>query len=94
MFFQQTGIVVIFQISLYLLILVLLLITPEYLQRNEFWNEVSNHAGLHHPNVVAFYGIVLDGDGGSIATVTEYMVNGSLRTALWKNSKYVNYLYV
>ncbi|KAM3297614.1 hypothetical protein ACQJBY_039500 [Aegilops geniculata] len=28
-----------------------------------------------------------DGHGGSIATVTEYMVNGSLRTALWKNSK-------
>ncbi|XBI03954.1 hypothetical protein VPH35_132312 [Triticum aestivum] len=55
--------------------------------RNEFWNEVSNHAGLHHPNVVAFYGIVLDGHEGSIATVTEYMVNGSLRTALWKNSK-------
>ncbi|XP_044432369.1 putative receptor-like protein kinase At4g00960 [Triticum aestivum] len=28
-----------------------------------------------------------DGHEGSIATVTEYMVNGSLRTALWKNSK-------
>lgn len=42
---------------------------------------------LHHPNVVAFYGVVLDGPGGSVATVTEYMVNGSLRTALLKNEK-------
>uniref|UniRef100_M8BD21 Serine/threonine-protein kinase CTR1 n=1 Tax=Aegilops tauschii TaxID=37682 RepID=M8BD21_AEGTA len=55
--------------------------------RNDFWNEASNLADLHHPNVVAFYGVVLDGPGGSIATVTEYMVNGSLRTALLKNSK-------
>ncbi|CAL5053995.1 unnamed protein product [Urochloa decumbens] len=55
--------------------------------RSDFWNEASNLADLHHPNVVAFYGVVLDGPGGSIATVTEYMVNGSLRTALLKNSK-------
>ncbi|KQK16804.1 uncharacterized protein LOC100837333 [Brachypodium distachyon] len=55
--------------------------------RNDFWNEASNLADLHHPNVVAFYGVVLDGPGGSIATVTEYMVNGSLRTALLKNAK-------
>uniref|UniRef100_A0ACD6AS21 Uncharacterized protein n=1 Tax=Avena sativa TaxID=4498 RepID=A0ACD6AS21_AVESA len=55
--------------------------------RHDFWNEASNLADLHHPNVVAFYGVVLDGPGGSIATVTEYMVNGSLRTALLKNSK-------
>ncbi|KAK3134211.1 hypothetical protein QOZ80_6AG0546370 [Eleusine coracana subsp. coracana] len=55
--------------------------------RSDFWNEASNLADLHHPNVVAFYGVVLDGPGGSIATVTEYMVNGSLRTALLKNAK-------
>ncbi|EEC81076.1 hypothetical protein OsI_23895 [Oryza sativa Indica Group] len=55
--------------------------------RNDFWNEASKLADLHHPNVVAFYGVVLDGPGGSIATVTEYMVNGSLRTALLKNAK-------
>uniref|UniRef100_A0ACD5UJQ5 Uncharacterized protein n=1 Tax=Avena sativa TaxID=4498 RepID=A0ACD5UJQ5_AVESA len=54
---------------------------------NDFWNEASNLAYLHHPNVVAFYGVVLDVPEGSIATVTEYMVNGSLRTALLKNSK-------
>ncbi|KAI4380493.1 hypothetical protein MLD38_006677 [Melastoma candidum] len=55
--------------------------------RNDFWNEAIKLADLHHPNVVAFYGVVLDGPGGSIATVTEYMVNGSLRTALQKNEK-------
>ncbi|KAK3120335.1 hypothetical protein QOZ80_9AG0685970 [Eleusine coracana subsp. coracana] len=55
--------------------------------RSDFWNEASNLAELNHPNVVAFYGAVLDGPGGSVATVTEYMVNGSLRTALLKNAK-------
>ncbi|RYR53006.1 hypothetical protein Ahy_A06g027853 [Arachis hypogaea] len=43
---------------------------------------------LHHPNVVAFYGVVLDDLGGSVSTVTEYMVNGSLRTALLKNGRF------
>lgn len=55
--------------------------------RDDFWNEAINLADLHHPNVVAFYGVVLDGPGGSVATVTEYMVNGSLRTALQKNER-------
>ncbi|XP_074373215.1 RAF-like serine/threonine-protein kinase 20 isoform X1 [Apium graveolens] len=55
--------------------------------RDDFWNEAIKLADLHHPNVVAFYGVVLDGPGGSVATVTEYMVNGSLRTALLKNEK-------
>ncbi|MCD9559632.1 hypothetical protein HAX54_017763 [Datura stramonium] len=32
-----------------------------------------------HPNVVAFYGVVQDGPGGTLATVAEFMVNGSLR---------------
>ena len=57
-------------------------------QRDDFWNEAINLADLHHPNVVAFYGVVLDGPGGSVATVTEYMVNGSLRNALQKNEGY------
>lgn len=55
--------------------------------REDFWNEAIKLADLHHPNVVAFYGVVLDGPGGSVATVTEYMVNGSLRTALQKNER-------
>jgi hypothetical protein len=38
--------------------------------------------------VVAFYGVVLDGPGDSVATVTEYMTNGSLRNALQKNERY------
>lgn len=57
------------------------------LQRDDFWNEAIKLADLHHPNVVAFYGVVLDGPGGSVATVTEYMVNGSLRNSLQKNEK-------
>ncbi|KAI4344231.1 hypothetical protein L6164_011481 [Bauhinia variegata] len=55
--------------------------------RADFWNEAINLADLHHPNVVAFYGVVLDGPGGSVATVTEYMVNGSLKNALQKNER-------
>ncbi|MED6195266.1 hypothetical protein PIB30_036255 [Stylosanthes scabra] len=55
--------------------------------RADFWNEAIKLADLHHPNVVAFYGVVLDGPGGSVATVTEYMVNGSLRNALLKNGR-------
>lgn len=58
-----------------------------FIQRNDFWNEAIKLADLHHPNVVAFYGVVLDGPGDSVATVTEYMVNGSLRNALQKNEK-------
>ncbi|KAK7347162.1 hypothetical protein VNO80_21689 [Phaseolus coccineus] len=55
--------------------------------RNDFWSEAIKLADLHHPNVVAFYGVVLDGPGGSVATVTEYMVNGSLRNALQKSER-------
>lgn len=65
---------------------------PDYLccvnQRKDFWNEAVKLADLHHPNVVAFYGVVLDGPGGSMATVTEYMVNGSLRNALQKSERF------
>ncbi|WCJ30066.1 Protein kinase superfamily protein with octicosapeptide/Phox/Bem1p domain [Euphorbia peplus] len=56
----------------------------------DFWNEAIKLAELHHPNVVAFYGMVLDGPGGSVATVTEYMVNGSLRNALQKNERSID----
>ncbi|XP_038998922.1 uncharacterized protein LOC120124290 isoform X1 [Hibiscus syriacus] len=54
---------------------------------DDFWNEAIKLADLHHPNVVAFYGVVLDGPSGSVATVTEYMVNGSLRNALQKTER-------
>ncbi|KAL9684546.1 hypothetical protein QQ045_021987 [Rhodiola kirilowii] len=59
--------------------------SEEERMRDDFWNEAIKLADLHHPNVLAFYGVVLDGPGGSVATVTEYMVNGSLRNALKKN---------
>ncbi|XP_068652736.1 RAF-like serine/threonine-protein kinase PRAF [Aristolochia californica] len=55
--------------------------------RADFRNEACKLADLHHPNVVAFYGVVLDGPGGTVATVTEYMVNGSLRSALQRNDR-------
>ncbi|KAH7277634.1 hypothetical protein KP509_39G060100 [Ceratopteris richardii] len=48
----------------------------------DFWQEAFILGQLHHPNVVAFYGIVPDGPDGTLATVTEYMVNGSLKQAL------------
>ncbi|KAK8571722.1 hypothetical protein V6N13_047360 [Hibiscus sabdariffa] len=54
---------------------------------NEFWREAQILSKLHHPNVVSFYGVVTDGPEGTMATVTEYMVNGSLRNALQKKDR-------
>ncbi|KAG6526396.1 hypothetical protein ZIOFF_016380 [Zingiber officinale] len=48
----------------------------------DFWREAKILSKLQHPNVVAFYGVVPDGTGGTLATVAEFMVNGSLRHAL------------
>lgn len=56
-------------------------------QTKDFWREAQILSNLHHPNVVAFYGIVPDGAGGTLATVTEFMVNGSLRHALVKRDR-------
>ncbi|KAL1158452.1 hypothetical protein V6Z11_A08G225300 [Gossypium hirsutum] len=53
----------------------------------DFWREAQILSNLHHPNVVAFYGVVPDGIGGTLATVTEYMVNGSLRNVLTKKER-------
>ncbi|KAK9003462.1 hypothetical protein V6N11_061024 [Hibiscus sabdariffa] len=54
---------------------------------NEFWREAQILSKLHHPNVVSFYGVVTDGPEETMATVTEYMVNGSLRNALLKKDR-------
>ncbi|GAV70669.1 PB1 domain-containing protein/Pkinase_Tyr domain-containing protein [Cephalotus follicularis] len=53
----------------------------------DFWREAQILSNLHHPNVVAFYGVVPDGAGGTLATVTEFMVNGSLRHVLLKKDR-------
>ncbi|KAM1003640.1 hypothetical protein EV1_003895 [Malus domestica] len=53
----------------------------------DFWREAQILSALHHPNVVALYGVVPDGAGGTLATVTEYMVNGSLRHAQLKKNR-------
>ncbi|CAK8561321.1 unnamed protein product [Lathyrus sativus] len=53
----------------------------------EFWREADILSKLHHPNVVAFYGVVQDGPGGTMATVTEFMVDGSLRHVLLQKDR-------
>lgn len=53
----------------------------------DFWKEALMLSSLHHPNVVSFYGIVRDGPDGSLATVTEFMVNGSLKQFLHKKDR-------
>ncbi|MQL89009.1 hypothetical protein Taro_021580 [Colocasia esculenta] len=55
----------------------------------DFWKEALILSSLHHPNVVSFYGIVRDGPDGSLATVTEFMVNGSLKQFLQKKDSSV-----
>ncbi|PIN25669.1 Tyrosine kinase [Handroanthus impetiginosus] len=57
---------------------------------SEFWHEAEILSKLHHPNVVAFYGVVQDGPGGTLATVTEFMVNGSLRHALISKDRHLD----
>ncbi|KAL3523069.1 hypothetical protein ACH5RR_015903 [Cinchona calisaya] len=56
----------------------------------EFWREAEILSKLHHPNVVAFYGVVKDGPGGTLATVTEFMVNGSLRHVLLSKDRHLD----
>ena len=58
-----------------------------FTQTVEFWREADILSKLHHPNVVAFYGVVQDGPGATLATVTEYMVDGSLRHVLLRKDR-------
>uniref|UniRef100_A0A1J3JTQ3 Serine/threonine-protein kinase CTR1 n=1 Tax=Noccaea caerulescens TaxID=107243 RepID=A0A1J3JTQ3_NOCCA len=56
----------------------------------DFWKEALLLSSLHHPNVVSFYGIVRDGPDGSLATVAEFMVNGSLKQFLQKKDRTID----
>ncbi|KAE8700143.1 Serine/threonine protein kinase, putative isoform 3 [Hibiscus syriacus] len=55
------------------------------LQIADFWKEALILSSLHHPNVVSFHGVVRDSPDGSLATVSEFMVNGSLKQFLQKD---------
>ncbi|CAM0943595.1 unnamed protein product [Alopecurus aequalis] len=56
----------------------------------DFWKEAQILSSLHHPNVVSFYGVVRDGPDGSLATVTEFMINGSLKQFLRKKDRTID----
>ncbi|CAK9156649.1 unnamed protein product [Ilex paraguariensis] len=56
----------------------------------DFWKEALILSSLHHPNVVSFYGVVRDGPDGSLATVTEFMINGSLKQYLKKKDRTID----
>lgn len=56
----------------------------------EFWREAVILSKLQHPNVVAFYGVVQDGPGGTLATVAEFMVDGSLRSVLLRKDRHLD----
>ncbi|XP_019052986.1 PREDICTED: uncharacterized protein LOC104595339 isoform X2 [Nelumbo nucifera] len=56
----------------------------------DFWKEAHMLSQLHHPNVLAFYGVVTDGQMINLATVTEYMVNGSLKQVLRRKDRTID----
>ncbi|XWS70668.1 hypothetical protein CRYUN_Cryun03dG0066500 [Craigia yunnanensis] len=56
----------------------------------EFWKEAHILGQLHHPNIVALYGVVTDGPLTSLATVAEYMVNGSLKQVLRRKDRTID----
>ncbi|EPS64832.1 hypothetical protein M569_09945, partial [Genlisea aurea] len=56
----------------------------------DFWKEALLLSQLHHPNVVSLYGVVRDGPDGSVATVTEFMINGSLKQFLKKKDRTID----
>ncbi|RLM87578.1 hypothetical protein C2845_PM04G00670 [Panicum miliaceum] len=57
----------------------------------EFWREAAIISKLHHPNILALYGVVNNGPGATLATVTEFMVNGSLKKVLLRKDKYLDW---
>jgi serine/threonine protein kinase len=61
------------------------------MQITEFWREAAILSKLHHPNILAFYGVVHNGPEATLATVTEFMVNGSLKKVLLRKDKYLDW---
>nr|GEW90065.1 kinase superfamily with octicosapeptide/Phox/Bem1p domain-containing protein [Tanacetum cinerariifolium] len=53
----------------------------------DFWREADILSKLHHPNVMVFYGVVQDGPDGTLATVTEFMGDGSLGHVLLRKDR-------
>ncbi|WCJ29693.1 Protein kinase superfamily protein with octicosapeptide/Phox/Bem1p domain [Euphorbia peplus] len=56
----------------------------------DFWKEAHILGQLHHPNIMAFYGVVTDEPINNLATVTEYMVNGSLKQVLQRKDRTID----
>ncbi|XP_052183976.1 uncharacterized protein LOC127796001 [Diospyros lotus] len=56
----------------------------------DFWKEARILGQLRHPRIVVLYGVVADGPVTNLATVTEYMVNGSLKQVLQKKDRTID----
>ena len=63
------------------------------MQITEFWREAAIMSKLRHRNILAFIGVVNVNNrpGATLGTVTEFMVNGSLKKALLCKDKYLDW---
>lgn len=57
-----------------------------------FWKEADTLAGLNHPNVLRFYGVVVDDadDSMVVGIMTEFMSRGSLSALLKARTSYLS----
>ncbi len=57
-----------------------------------FWKEADTLAGLNHPNVLRFYGVVVDDvdECTVVGIMTEYMNRGSLSALLKARAAYLS----
>ncbi|KAL8149701.1 uncharacterized protein LOC141708884 [Apium graveolens] len=56
----------------------------------DFWREAHILGQLRHPNIVALYGVVTDGPATNLATVTEFMINGSLKQVFRRKDRTID----
>ncbi|KAK1399992.1 hypothetical protein POM88_009855 [Heracleum sosnowskyi] len=56
----------------------------------DFWKEAHLLGQLRHPNIVALYGVVTDGPATNLATVTEFMINGSLKQVFRRKDRTID----